>query len=308
MTLILPRANAIAAMVAHNGARIDPRLTADGRLGVSDKVLTDPAYSDLAAVLAGGTANQTVSAWGTSYDPTVLINNQPMTLNSARNSYSLAEPATDVFRMEIHNNDSPIPSDSAHGNRRCEIVSLPANGYTSGQTLWMAWSTILGTQHTGMVLTDDASRFGYIMQVHPVILSIPLAPCVVVNCAQNQMRIMTASDAQVDPNNAGYGVQVVRWTGALPAAGAVTNFVMAVTLGQSGHLSAWVNGTKVVDADMPIGYYTNGGILGYPQWGVYEKNWNTTEVAYVANMEWGTSSLAARASSPLPVPDLSPWA
>lgn len=307
MTLILTRQQMLQVWPVLSGRRIDPRLTADGKLGVSEAVLTDPKMSSYAATLAAGTT-ETVTAWSTQTDPVMMVNGKQMTINSSRRPYSISEPAADVFRFEMRANDAGTRTDLSNGNRRVEIVSLPGEGYTAGQTLWMSWTTILGTQHNGMKLTDDATRFGYVMQVHPINLTRPLAPVVCVNYAQNLVRIMTASDAEVSESVAGYGVQKVRWSGAMPAAGVSTHFVLAVTFGESGHLTAWVNGSQVYDASIPIGFWTNGGIQGYPQWGVYEKNHNTTEVVYAANIEWGASSLAARAASPLAVPDLSPWA
>ncbi|MFC6341989.1 heparin lyase I family protein [Nocardioides hankookensis] len=313
MALLLNRRQALTALAGSgggakggvgNGHRLAGRLTTDGKYAVGEAALTDPAYAAIAATLAAGTVD-VPAGWNaaTMTDPmTLLVDSKPMFINGSNKAYTLSEPADNVFRYEIRANEPGTLTDLGLGNRRCELVSFKENGYTSGQTLWMSWSTVLGTQHDGMFLTDLADRFGYVMQVHPPASK---APCVVVNYSQNLLRIMTSSDAEKVGAD---GVLKTRYSTAIPATGVVTNFVLAITFGSSGHLKAWVNGSSVYDADIPIGYYTDGGILGYPQWGVYEKNWNTTEVVYTANIEWGTADLSARAASPIAVPDLSPWA
>ena len=310
MTRVLTRRQALSCMDARAGHQLDPRMLADGRQGVADGVNALAAYADIASVLNAGSV-ETVSAWSTETVPTILVDSKKMTMNNARRSYSISEPADNVFRQEMRANDPGTKTDLGFGNRRCEIVSIPEDGWKDGETLWMSFAVIVGSQHDGMSATDDPSNFGFVMQVHPINTTRPLAPCVGVDYSRGQARIFTASDAEVSEDVAGYGVLKTRWSSTLPATGVVTRFVMAVTFGQSGRLKAWVNGTVVFDADVPIGYWTNnaatGDVMGYPQWGIYEKNKNTTEVIYHANIEWGSTSLDARATTPLAVPDLSPW-
>jgi len=285
-------------------------MLADGRQGVADGVNALAAYADISSILNAGSV-ETGVAWSAETVPTILVDGKKMTMNNARRAYSIAEPADNVFRQEMRANDPGTKTDLGFGNRRCEIVSIPESGWQDGQTLWMSWACIIGQQHDGMLSTSDPSNFGFTLQVHPINTTRPLAPCVGVDYSRGQMRIFTASDAEVSEDVAGYGVLKTRWSAALPDAGVITRFVISVTFGQTGHLKAWVNGMVVFDADVPIGYWTNnaatGGVMGYPQWGIYEKNGGTTEVIYHANIEWGSSSLESRVASPVAVPNLSPW-
>lgn len=306
---MLTRRQMLACMGARSGHQLDPRMATDGRSGVAEAAASMAVYSDIASTLAAGSivASPTWSSYTT---PTALIDVKGVTFNNARRSYSISEPADNVFRQEMRPNDPGTRTDLGFGNRRCEIVSIPDDGWHDGETLWMSWAAIRGTQSDGMLSLSDPSNFGFTMQVHPENTSRPLAPCVGVDYALGVARIFTASDAEVSEDSAGYGVLKTRWSTTLPAAGVITRYVMSVKFGAAGHLKAWVNGSVVYDADIPIGYWTSStsAIKGYPQWGVYEKNGPSTEVMYHANIEWGSSSLEARAASPLAVPDLSPWA
>lgn len=296
--IILTRAQAIACMSERAGHRLEPRLASDGTLAVAESVASNPAYVDLASTFAAASTGP-VSSWATDA-AAILVDGKPMTMNNMRKAYSITNPTGEVFRMEVRANDGPLKTDLANGNRRSEIVSDVNSGWSAGQTMWQSWATILGP-HPGLLLTDISQRFGYIMQVHSGLGTRP--PIFVVNFAQNAMRIYTCSDATAPA----FSLQE-RYVGAIPARGAITQFVTAVTPGESGHLSVWMNGTQIVDTDLPLGYYnTQTGPLAHPQWGIYTRNWNTTDVVYQANIEWGSTSLAARIATPLAVPDLSPW-
>jgi hypothetical protein len=80
--------------------------------------------------------------------------------------------------------------------------------------------------------------------------------------------------------------------------------VISGLLGQSGHITVWLDGTQIVNADAPIGYYNDDGgarALAYPHWGLHQTNVDAPSVIYHANMEWGTADLSSRVDTPLPV-------
>lgn len=297
MPLLLTRQQLVQVMPDRNGHAVRPRLTVDGLAAVSESIASLPAYADVSAVLAGGTIN-TSPSYDTNQSGMVWLDGKPVYFANARKTWSVAEPASGVLRFEARENDDGTSVDLTNGNKRSEVVSLVDNGWTDGQTLWVSFSTILGPA-PGLVLTDVPSRFGFVMQVHPP--QSTWSPVLTVDYSKGLMRIRTRSDAD-------FNTTYDRYSASIPARGVKTAFVMAITLGQSGHLKAWVNGSLVVDADMPIGFWTQGGVLGYPQWGLYSKNWPTRDVVYHANIEWGSASLQNRVATPLPVPDLSPWA
>lgn len=296
MPRILSRATALACMTDRSGHKLLPRMTQDGRPAVDDSIVGNASYADVAALLAGS-PSEAVASWHSADDAVCFLDSKPVFFNNARRAWSIAEVAPDVFRFEVRANDPGTPKDLYNGNRRSEIVTMHDDGWSSGETLWMSWATVLGP-HPGLLLTDSTSRFGYVMQIHSGVSGWP--PILTLNYAQGMMRVFTQSDED-------FGVFKVRYTAPIPAQGLVKKYVMTITLGQSGRVKFWSDGALVLDVSCSVGFWSTGGILGHPQWGLYTKNWNTTDVVYHANVEWGSSSLEARVASPKPVPDLTPW-
>lgn len=298
MHLILSRQDVMTCMRASKGYLIIPRLTADGRSAVSTNVVGKSSYSDLDSVFLRSSI-ETVADWCSSLEAVTTLDNKPVYLSNVKKQYAVSEVQPNIFRFEVHENDYATSNDLKNGNRRSEIVPLKTNGWASGDTLWMAFSVVRGPSPT-MMLTDVPSRFGYCMQIHSGVSGMP--PVCVLNYAQGLLRVFTMSDASP-------GQFMVRHSQAIPEVGVIKNFVFAATLGESGHLSAWIDGVLSIDLDCPIGFYlSQSGSLGHPQYGFYTKNWNTVDTVYLANIEWGSESLLGRVLSPTPVANLSPWA
>ncbi|WP_163700471.1 heparin lyase I family protein [Mycolicibacterium agri] len=215
---------------------------------------------------------------------------------------ALTMPHPDVFRFELRSNDFGWWADSEDKKRRSEIIT--ANNTTvgagDGDTIWTAFCVVLG-DHPGLLNSQGgvAFPFGFITQWHSVDTTVGRGPVLAVNVSNNALKIQTRSDT------GGPSVVNQHYSGAVPAKGDKTYIVMQATFGEVGHLNAWINGSQLVNADTPIGYYNDPhAILGYPHWGLYAINQPTTDIVYIANPEWGTTDLSARISSPLPVPDL----
>lgn len=306
---------------ASAGARLEPRLTTDGKYALPEATATDAAHSATASILAAATTG-TPSGYDTTLaTPAILlggVGGRHMQVNCAEQAWSLQKPASNVYRFEVRSNDFVTSTDAINGTRRSELVSPyasftgvssgPDRGYFAGETVWQAWSAVLG-DHNGFLAIATDARFAYGMQWHSDDFGVAArGPVLVVDYSNSALRIKTRSSADFSNGN---GNPVTRYSTSVPAKGTKVDFVMQVTLGQTGHLNAWINGTQVVNADCPIGYYATdvaaGKALAHPHWGIYTFNQNLTDVLYVANPEVGIVDLSGRVGSPLVVPDLSPW-
>lgn len=295
------------------GNALLPRLMTNGRMAVPEGAATDPAHAAVSAVLAEGSVEAVTSGEFESYGEFVVdIDGKPMRMARPDNSYSIGAPADGVMRFELRANDfGHIDDATINGNKRVEFVATGSESHIySGEAMWQSFSIVLGSQHDGLYASGGQ---GILFQMHSLDSAVPVGrtPVVVVDAAEGYLTFITRSSDEISPGSYS-GVNKVRYQQPLPAAGTPVHIVLYSLLGEAGHFSAWVDGTQVYDGDVPIGYYATdipaGLALGEPHWGLYMKNVPTTDVVYMANLEWGSSDLSARVSSPIAVPDLSPWA
>lgn len=303
--LVIDRAaaiNAAAALGDRGGYRVAPRVTTDGRLALPEGIVDHPGFAGVASLLEAGTVEPTASflpfSTNTPAEATLLFPMDGKLMWRAGPAAALTSPAPDVYRFAPAANAFAGAYDSNNNNKRSEIVDVSADRNIGLESAWSAFSLILG-DHVAMSATGLTSHFALVHQWHSVdtAASGSRSPVLAIDIARNQLTIITRSSAS--------GGQVVRYTSPVPAKGEVNHFVFNPTFGASGHLNVWRNGTQVVNADMPIGYYDDpGGQMAYVQWGLYSRNRRETDVCYIANPESGRDSLAARITSPLPVPAL----
>lgn len=299
----------------YGGVRLSPRLLNDGRYAVPSETLVDPEYIDAIPLLSRW-SEESLSDEDYAFvppregSPLYIEVDSKLAWQSGRRS-SLTMPTLDMFRFEVRANDFSGPADSRNGNRRSEIVFERNQGVGNGAIAWSAFCFILGDT-PGLAETTH----GIVHQWHSHDLDVSRSPVLSINAASDGLKIRTCSSAHLyggsgsgtrHPEN---GIFTVHHTSDLPARGVENYVVIQCLFGESGHLNTWLNGDQVVDADAPIGYYTDlsdgsgRSILGYPQWGLYTKNQPYTDIAYICNIEWGTNSLLSRAASPLDVPDV----
>jgi len=275
-------------------------------------VKTDPAYS--AAHLLLGT-------WQTITDPIyktiagdedhprfdLVVDGK--TVNHAGPPNSLRMPASNVFQMTVAANSFAGSYDQRNGNRRSEIAAIGPDksvGTGVGEMAWTAFCIVLG-DHPSLTAVRSGA-FGIVHQWHSVEYGLGRSPIVTVSCFNNELSIRTRSSVGATTGNPS-GTEITHYSTVIPAKGIKTFFVLQITFGEAGHINAWINGTQVVNQDAPIGYYADLVVdpsrkLGYPQWGLYCRNYPETNVVYIANPEWGVASLSDRIAAPLPVPDL----
>lgn len=308
-----------AALVAgsHGGARLTPRLLTDGRYALPESVLTDaecaaahpivsewdvesPSSSDFVAPGAGYPA-----------EAPIIVKIGDVSMSPAGRRGSVTMPDVGVFRFEVQPNDFAGPFDygwpefGGVNKRRSQLLAFGpdrAAGTGDGETLWQSFCFILGDT-PGYA----NSSFARIISWHSVDYGTARSGILGIDAAGGELDIYTRSSASTWPET-GNGIPVDHYTTTIPNKGEKTHVVLQATFGEEGHLNVWINGSQVVDDDTPIGYYDDlvahpGADMGWPEIGAYLENLPTTEVVYVANMEWG-ADLSDRITSPLSVPDL----
>lgn len=228
----------------------------------------------------------------------VTIDSKPMDLSAISAPYAFSIPATDVYRFEVHANDFGWPGDSKNGNRRSEVVSVDRYEYGSGATLWTSFSFVVAPAHSPF--DGGPSRHNTIHQWHSVDHEKARRPGLQVQLLGGNLVIQTRSDIAGESGETG----IVRYSATRPADGVPHHMVISGTLGRSGHLNVWLDGTQIVSTDASIGYFNDDGgarALAYPHWGIYQTNVDPPAVIYHANVEWGTIDLSARVRDPLAV-------
>lgn len=308
--------NLRAALCGASDACLYPRLLKDGRYALPMGALGDAHKQPAAAPLLGDWNIESVahsdfesaSPFGTPRDFVFLVDGK--FVRQAGRPASLSMPAGSVFRFAVSANDFAGSYDSLNGNRRSEIVSHQSGG-VGADSIWTSFCVVLGD------LPDVAGAGNAIIhQWHSADTNVGRAPVLYVDISSGELGVYTCSSSNLadessgDNQPAGSGIPVVQYVTELPEVGARTYFTFYIRFGHDGHLTAWINGLMVADTDTPIGYYddlidgSGRTILGYPHWGLYTNNKPNTNVVYVANPEWGKSSLLERVSAPLSVPDL----
>lgn len=301
---------------AANSTCLYPRLLLDGNFAVPEGVLTDLKYAAAADIFSNWRSEdvhqddyRSTSAASNSSDFVFLADGKLM--RQAGRPASLTMPNPNSFRFEVRSNDFAGSYDKKYGNRRSEIVSQQSDGIGE-ETIWTAFCSVLGSV-PGLVDAQHA----IIHQWHSSDKGIGRPPVLYIDISKGRFKISTRSSSSLYGTAAPHnerpenGIPVVHYAADIPRLWEKTYVVLQATFGPNGHLNAWINGDKVVDADTPIGYYndlTNGSgrtILGYPHWGLYTTNQPSTDVVYLVNPEWSTSILIDRIAAPLPVPGLS---
>ncbi len=228
--------------------------------------------------------------------PRLEVDSKPMDLFAAGVPHAFSQPAPNVYRFEVHKDDFGWSGDSKNLKRRSELISR-GERYRAGSTLWTSFSFAVGPDRKPF---NGGSKQNIIHQWHSVDTNKSRGPVVRVELIDGNLEIRTESDQKVK----GGPQSVVRYRAMRPTDSAVHNLVISGRLGRDGHINAWLNGNQIVNADAPIGYYNDDNgkrALAYPHWGLYQSNVKAPSIIYLANLEWGTDSLAHRIQSPLPV-------
>lgn len=286
-------------------AKLRPLRLSDGRYALPESVLTDPRHARWRSLLKQGT---TESAGGLTFSPpangadySTFVDGKEMyvQIGAPTETYGFPGPRLfdipleNLYRFESHtNNGNESGGDKSHYRRRVELIQPDEDGYSDGQTLWAAWSTILTDQRDGFVGNNGT----LIHQWHGDWASSGPGPVVWLTLDSGNLLINSRSDVDNWVSHQHYSQPFS------PTTGTPVNFVVSGLLGASGHLNVWMDGTQIVNVDTPIGGYIEPHtVLAFMQFGIYMDNIRQPDVIYHANMEFGTSDLSARIASPISV-------
>lgn len=201
-------------------------------------------------------------------------------------------PSPNLYRFECARNSDRPSADRKNGRRRVELAQVDGDFYfVDGDTVWASWSTVFTNQRAGL----DGNNLSIFHQWHQHPDSAISAPPFAMYLDGGTMFIGS--------RNPSGGTEL--YSAPAPASWVPVNFVVAVTLGEYGHVDVWIDGEQVVDVDTGVGYYGEGlPYLAYVKSGIYMNNTSTVDVVYHANLEFGLSDLSARVDNPLPLPAL----
>ncbi|GJF11505.1 hypothetical protein NGTWS0302_14560 [Mycolicibacterium cyprinidarum] len=222
----------------------------------------------------------------------LIVDSQPMRVEAVEKDYAFSTPASDVYRFEVRKNDFGWDGDKAAHNRRSELVSK-GDRYYSGDTLWSAFSFVVGPDHLPFDPEGENpdSSHNIIHQWHSVDTASGRSPVLAIELRDGDFTVSTRSDD--DPSRL-----VTHYSETRPTDGVVHDVVVSGLLGSGGHLNVWLDGKQIVDEDTAIGYYDDDNGLAYPHWGIYQKNVDDPAIVYHANIEWGLEELSGRVTSP----------
>jgi hypothetical protein len=292
------------------GVRLLPRPLADGRYALPDSAKTDPETAAAHTILAG---------WSNEPGPLTYLDGVEFNVNTrarflvnqgervysqigGRGGGTFTCPADNVFRFSAGPNDG-LPEDLPVGKRRSMMGDTKFNnvfGVTNAQTSWAAFTFIPGDLPAVAAGVDWEMFFEWHTSNGN---TGGFSPPLTFVFHDGELQVVTRSSASVYPST-GDGKDVIHHRSPIPAKGVKHNYVLQTTFGQAGHLNVWLNGTQIVDADSPIGYYSNAGATNWAVFGMYGSASTHTDVGFIANPEWSFNSLADRITTPLPVPDL----
>jgi len=255
-------------------------------------LLNDAVMGSLAELFAKSDPELTLAATTTE----VTVDSQLMRVSAVDKDYAFSMPGPDIYRFEVLKNDFGWSGDAKADNRRSELVS-EGDRYFSGETLWSSFSFVVGPEH--IPFDDGGNDHNTITQWHSVDTDVGRSPVFAIQLNAGDLVVTTRSDKK----DSGRRSQV-HYSEPRPTDGKVHNVVVSGLLGKEGHLDMWLDGTQIVNADTPIGYYNDDDgerALAYPHWGIYQDNVDDPAVLYHSNMEWGLTELSPRVQRPLEV-------
>jgi hypothetical protein len=284
------------------GSKLNLTRLKDWTYAVNEAALTDRAFAAQRPILKTGvvTPDSSLVLPSDSLFPGYLwakFNNQVCYIQTVPKDYAISMPFSNMFRFEVRGNDCAWEGDKNNNRRRSECISADIQ-YNAEQTVWTSFSfvvTIKGAASFDTVIDGfkPANR-ATILQWHAPDY-VPGGPFQNIELNQGKLEVVTRSPVT------GNAECVTHYSQPRPTDGVVHHVVMRATLGAAGRLTVWLDGTQIVATDTPIGFYDIPGPIGYPQWGIYQQNFDVPAVVYHANVEWGITDLSSRVTNPLPV-------
>lgn len=292
--LLLSTAQMLRARVRNDPAHIiRPRLLVDGRLGVSEHVLVDPAHEHCRVYLEAGEITSSPPAFSAHEGDCGTVDGKVIRVAADDQAWSLV-PTTSGHRFELRPGDVGLRSDPSSA-QRSELVGRP-DQFAAGDEVWQSWATEINVSEGFEHVETGRSNWGLIAQWHSIDTVTGRSPVVAFDYGNNAFRVVTRSDA--DYSN-GSAVEKVRFSDSLPVG--PVSYVCRFILGQAGELQVWRDGVEIVSIECPIGYYNDVGPLAYLQWGIYRRPTDTRAAVTTSNMRWGLTDLSSKILNPDPV-------
>lgn len=225
--------------------------------------------------------------------------NQPWSFRAVSDARSLS--GATYSRHEMRQADSAIND----GRQRCELryLSPGSGGYLPyGVDIWVSyafkWSGALpsGGGYCIMSQFNQAPDSNDISPRHAAVFHVEITSSGFTVSTRGD----TAANSTNDPG------LTRRYTGALPTINTWTHMVYRVRLSKtlpSGELQIWRNGTQVTNVSGIVTAY-NDTRGPYFKYGIYRERDAATTVIEYANPECSLTSLAARVTTPLALPNL----
>lgn len=283
--LLLTTEQMLRTRVRNNPSHIiRPRLLVDGKLAVSEQVLTDPFHEHVRNVLQGGEVTGNYATFSAQEGDCGTIDGKVIRVAADDQAWSLV-PTSTGHRFELRPNDIGLPSDPITV-QRSELVGRP-NQFKAGDEVWSSWTTEINIVDGFANIITGTSNWGLITQWHSVDTTVGRSPVLGFDYGNNTFRIVTRSD--FDYSNS-VAVEMVRFSDSLPTG--PVNYVCRFVLGQAGELQVWRNGIEIVNIECPIGYYNDVGNLAYLQWGIYQRASRFNAAVTTSNMRWGLTNLS----------------
>lgn len=291
-------------------AKLEPVRLSDGRYAYSESALTDRRFAVQRPLLKAGSVedDSTLTFLGAEeindVDSGVIrltIDGHACYLSAEMAAHAFSIPATNVYRFELRKDEANW-YDLANNNRRSEIGMFNSvESFAKGETVWWSSSFVIGPDHEPF--DAGGTNHNALVQWKPMTFPVNGGhPVMVANLSGGNFEIYTRSDDAAPPNN-----KVTHYSAPRPVDGTVHNLVLTATLGEqtidSGHITVWLDGAQIVDADTSIGHYNEPNTTEYmfTRFGMYQTNVPSPCTIYHANPEWGTADLSARISTPLAV-------
>jgi hypothetical protein len=276
---------------------LNPRYMTAGTFAVSENALTDPAFSEAWETLESGTISTPVNGDFPSAAPDrnadIFVSGQPYQVQADRKPWAFNVLGDNHYRFELRYGDQGFAGDTPD-KHRVELYAL--NRVNNNTDIWMSYSMMI---EEGPENIMDWMALG---QWHPTADANDIdASASIANFLYGEdLRIITRYDTAATTTVNPAGTQ--RYT-YQPTRGSWDNFVFRTKFHHtSGELDIWKNGVQIVNLT-GIGMGYNDTLGPYYKFGIYGDATKVGSVIAVrfANMEWGTSSLSARVTTPLEI-------
>lgn len=271
-----------------------PRFDTAGNAYVSSAAATDDFHLAHRSTLEAGTDQESPDASFLSPDIDLRWMGKNWTYAIDKSpGYVLGSSASNILRFESRYGDVGLAGDASNSNTRCEIISpdkLPLE-----TDLWESFAFRLRGSPTN--LPDIPYDHCLIGQWHGADTTTTRSPICITGLFNNLLSFTSRYAAGTTSS----GTRTIHYQTDLPAVDTWTYVVKQINISETGTYNVWLNGTQVVNYSGAVGYPDDATGPNF-QCGIYREDYDGDNVIVeLANVEFGTSSLSARITTPLSI-------